>query len=191
MFYPYSPHRVLMIASGIVASIIRTVVFARTDPVVDVTCKCILGSSQADNHAHRHSVTHANLVNWSIIEPGMYLLAACALSFKPLFRMFAKALHLDTFVTHTGNTGIHNTTPSKTRSRSISRSTTQSEIQMETMKVMKNGGFSELSKGRDEKADKRAMHEQKGSLQVMVTTTWEMDIESRSLYEVSKSKDFA
>ncbi|KAF2737957.1 hypothetical protein EJ04DRAFT_421307, partial [Polyplosphaeria fusca] len=61
---------------GIIASIIRTVVFARTDPLVDVT------------------FTHADLVNWSIIEPGMYLIAACALSFKPLFRMFAKAFHL-------------------------------------------------------------------------------------------------
>ncbi|KAF2466687.1 uncharacterized protein BDR25DRAFT_163487, partial [Lindgomyces ingoldianus] len=68
---------------GIIASIIRTVVFATTDPLVDVT------------------FTHTELVNWTIIEPGMYLLAACALSFKPLFRMAAKALHLDSLVTRT------------------------------------------------------------------------------------------
>ncbi|KAF2026805.1 hypothetical protein EK21DRAFT_38597, partial [Setomelanomma holmii] len=65
---------------GIVASIIRTIVFARTlaeaGPLVDGT------------------FNHVALVNWTILEPGIYLLSACALSFKPLFRMFAKALHL-------------------------------------------------------------------------------------------------
>ncbi|KAF2252600.1 hypothetical protein BU26DRAFT_394231, partial [Trematosphaeria pertusa] len=68
---------------GIIASIIRTVVFARTDPLVDIT------------------FTNTALVNWTIIEPGMYLLAACALSFKPLFRMVAKALRLQSLITHT------------------------------------------------------------------------------------------
>ena len=34
----------------------------------------------------------------------MYLLSACALSFKPLLRSFAKALHLQGFMTHTRST---------------------------------------------------------------------------------------
>ncbi|KAF2007735.1 hypothetical protein P154DRAFT_452904, partial [Amniculicola lignicola CBS 123094] len=68
---------------GIVASIIRVVVFSSTDPIVDVTW------------------THVELVNWTIIEPGMYLLAACAMSYKPLFRMVAKALRLNSLMTHT------------------------------------------------------------------------------------------
>jgi hypothetical protein len=47
---------------------------------------------------------HVSLINWTMIEPGMYLLSACALSFKPLLRMFAKALNLQGFVTHTKST---------------------------------------------------------------------------------------
>jgi hypothetical protein len=39
-----------------------------------------------------------------MIEPGMYLISACALSFKPLFRIFAQALRLQAFVTHTKST---------------------------------------------------------------------------------------
>ncbi|KAF1973490.1 hypothetical protein BU23DRAFT_417780, partial [Bimuria novae-zelandiae CBS 107.79] len=61
---------------GIVASIVRTVVFAQTNMLEDIT------------------FTNVPLINWTIIEPGLYLLAACALSFKPLFRMVAKTLHL-------------------------------------------------------------------------------------------------
>lgn len=47
---------------------------------------------------------HVSLINWTMIEPGMYLLSACALSFKPLLRSFAKALHLQGLVTHTRST---------------------------------------------------------------------------------------
>ncbi|RYO04137.1 hypothetical protein AA0119_g4280 [Alternaria tenuissima] len=75
---------------GIIASIVRTVVFARTlaeaGPLTDVTWN------------------HVSLTNWTMIEPGMYLLSACALSFKPLLRSFAKALHLQGFITHTKST---------------------------------------------------------------------------------------
>ncbi|KAF2798255.1 hypothetical protein K505DRAFT_189223, partial [Melanomma pulvis-pyrius CBS 109.77] len=72
----------LMGSVGIVASIIRTVVFSRIS-VVDVT------------------YTNTEVINWTLIEPGMYLLAACALSFKPLFHSVAKALHLSALVSHT------------------------------------------------------------------------------------------
>ncbi|KAH7401504.1 hypothetical protein BKA66DRAFT_508022 [Pyrenochaeta sp. MPI-SDFR-AT-0127] len=72
---------------GIIASIVRTVVFVQTfadsGPLADVT------------------YIHVTLINWTIIEPGMYLLCACALSFKPLFRSIAKGLHLHAFITHT------------------------------------------------------------------------------------------
>ncbi|KAF2260983.1 hypothetical protein CC78DRAFT_417648, partial [Lojkania enalia] len=54
---------------GIIASIVRVIVFSKTDPLFDIT------------------YTHTELVHWTIIEPGMYLLAACSLSFKPLLRM--------------------------------------------------------------------------------------------------------
>jgi hypothetical protein len=47
---------------------------------------------------------HVALVTWTIIEPGIYLLSACALSFKPLFRISAKAMHLHAFITHTKST---------------------------------------------------------------------------------------
>lgn len=57
---------------------------------------------------------HVELINWTIIEPGLYLIAACALSFKPLFRMLAKALHLDSLITHTKSAIGH--TSSKTKS---------------------------------------------------------------------------
>jgi hypothetical protein len=86
--------------SGIVASIVRTIVFAKTlaeaGPLTDVTWN------------------HVYLVNWTIIEPGMYLLSTCALSFKPLFRMFAKALHLHAFITHTKSTLGTKSNPKRT-----------------------------------------------------------------------------
>lgn len=49
---------------------------------------------------------HVTLINWTIIEPGMYLLSACALSFKPLFRMLASGLHLQARTTHTNTTFV-------------------------------------------------------------------------------------
>jgi hypothetical protein len=86
--------------SGIVASIIRTIVFAKTlaeaGPLTDVTWN------------------HVSLIKWTIIEPGMYLLSTCALSFKPLFRMFAKAFHLHAFVTHTKSTFGTKSNPKRT-----------------------------------------------------------------------------
>ncbi|KAF2018438.1 hypothetical protein BU24DRAFT_170900 [Aaosphaeria arxii CBS 175.79] len=71
---------------GIVASIARTVVFGRVDPLDDPTFKTV------------------ELITWTIVEPGLYLFAACALSFKPLFRMVARGLHLDRLVTSTRTT---------------------------------------------------------------------------------------
>ncbi|KAF1946514.1 hypothetical protein EJ02DRAFT_495313 [Clathrospora elynae] len=89
---------------GIIASIIRTIVFAETlasaGPLTDVTWN------------------HVTLINWTMIEPGMYLLSTCAFSFKPLFRMVAKGLHLQAFITHTkstfGETGTTKSSAKKT-----------------------------------------------------------------------------
>ena len=75
---------------GLIASVVRTAVFAETlaraGPLDDSTWN------------------HVALVNWTIIEPGMYLISACALSFKPLFRIFAKVLRLQAFVSQTKST---------------------------------------------------------------------------------------
>jgi len=42
-----------------------------------------------------------SLVDTTMLEPGIYLLSACAISFKPLLRMLLKALHLQSHITPT------------------------------------------------------------------------------------------
>ncbi|ORY12762.1 hypothetical protein BCR34DRAFT_482258 [Clohesyomyces aquaticus] len=112
---------------GIIASIIRTVVLSGIDPRADVT------------------FSHTEIVNWSIIEPGMYLLAACALSFKPLFRIIAKTLHLESLLTHTRSTlGRHIGKTGKTGKTS----STKSSLRMETFKSDQSG-FTKLHSGKD------------------------------------------
>jgi hypothetical protein len=88
------------------------------------------------------AVTNVPLVNWTIIEPGLYLLAACALSFKPLFRMVAKALHFGSVFTHTKST-LSKTSHNKTNQ------TQQKNIRMETFMSSSNGGFTKLSDSAD------------------------------------------
>ncbi|OAG02579.1 uncharacterized protein CC84DRAFT_1207476 [Paraphaeosphaeria sporulosa] len=109
---------------GIIASVVRTVVFAKTNILDDIT------------------FTNVPLINWTIIEPGFYLLAACALSFKPLFRMVAKALHLGSVLTHTksalNKTSLHKTNQAQ-----------QKDIHMETFKSGSSGGFTKLSDSAD------------------------------------------
>ncbi|KAL5380745.1 hypothetical protein DPSP01_007546 [Paraphaeosphaeria sporulosa] len=109
---------------GIIASVVRTVVFAKTNILDDIT------------------FTNVPLINWTIIEPGLYLLAACALSFKPLFRMVAKALHLGSVLTHTksalNKTSLHKTNQAQ-----------QKDIHMETFKSGSSGGFTKLSDSAD------------------------------------------
>lgn len=103
---------------GIVASVIRTIVFSNIDPLEDATYK------------------HVELINWTIIEPGLYLIAACALSCKPLFRALAKALRLDHLITHTKSALGHH--GSKTKS-----SHTTSAMQLDTFKSS-HAGFHQL-----------------------------------------------
>jgi len=127
---------------------------------------------------NRLLVTHTQLVNWTIIEPGMYLLAACALSYKPLFRVVAKALHLDSFITHTRSfVGKHTINGGKP-------STTQKDIYLETMKSSSSGGFTKLHSGHDSTDEEVDVGvRDNGDLNIMVTKTWEMDVEARSVNE--------
>lgn len=155
----------LSYSSGIVASIIRTIVFSTTDPIKDVT------------------YTHVELVNWTIIEPGLYLLAACALSFKPLFRMVAKALHLDAIITHSRSAiGRHTSKSNHTAKSHV-------DIHLETMKSAQSGGFTKLHAGLD-RPDEDALVKDVGGM-IMVTTTLEMDVESRRESDEYELRDCA
>lgn len=130
------------------ASIVRTIVFAKTlaeaGPLVDITWN------------------HVALVNWTVIEPGMYLLSACALSFKPLFRMLAKALHLQAFITHTKST----LQPSKAYTNKKSMTTENMEYEMQDIN---NGRFYRLSEVSASSGATKKM-------EVLVTTT--VDVET-------------
>ncbi|KAJ4300698.1 hypothetical protein N0V90_002786 [Kalmusia sp. IMI 367209] len=148
---------------GIIASIVRTIVFAQTDPLVDIT------------------YTNVALVNWTIIEPGLYLIAACALSFKPLFRMVAQALHLGALITHT-KSALNKSSYTKTNR-------TQKDIHMETFKSESSGGFTRLSddsdrdcKGQEEVVwfKKNSGHKKglsDGTMSVVITRTVEIQSE--------------
>ncbi|PVI07049.1 hypothetical protein DM02DRAFT_581776 [Periconia macrospinosa] len=71
---------------GIVASIIRTVVFFTTNFAVDNTYNTVA------------------LLRWTLLEPCMYLLAATSLSFKPLLRLVVRFLHLHIILTTADHT---------------------------------------------------------------------------------------
>jgi hypothetical protein len=155
---------------GIITSVIRTIVFAKTlaeaGPLVDSTCtyhRTVLCLTKSDCHLGNHVA----LVNWTIIEPGIYLLSACALSFKPLFRMFAKALHLQVFFTHTRSAfqpgGSHTT-----RNLTIG---TQTDIRLQTIPNNSAGKFHRLSEDSTSSAEDMKM-------EVLVTTTVDVDMES-------------
>ncbi|KAH7095038.1 integral membrane protein [Paraphoma chrysanthemicola] len=135
---------------GIIASIIRTVVFARTlaeaGPLVDST------------------FNHVSLVNWTILEPGIYLLSACALSFKPLFRTFAKAVHLQDFITNTKSAPQR----SKSHVTKKSTSTTQTDLRLQRLYKSGEGRFHKLS-GESDVSSKR--------MEVLVTTTVDIETE--------------
>ncbi|CAG5146934.1 uncharacterized protein ALTATR162_LOCUS1957 [Alternaria atra] len=146
---------------GIVASIIRTVVFSQTlaeaGPLTDVTWN------------------HVSLINWTMMEPGMYLLSACALSFKPLLRSFAKALHLQGFVTHTRST------VGGTKSH-VKKTFTSTQTQPEVFElghirnVSEFGKFHRLSEGVESNSTEEYAERR---LEVTVTTTIELDSEGR------------
>jgi hypothetical protein len=106
-----------------------------------------------------------------MIEPGMYLLSTCALSFKPLFRMFAKALHLNAFITHTKSTF---------GTKSNAKRTMTTERETGTGKeVFELGRFHRLS---DESGRSDDTKGSKG-IEVFVTKTVDLDTEARSGFD--------
>jgi hypothetical protein len=66
------------------------------------------------------------------------LLSACALSFKPLFRIFAQALHLQAFLTHSKSTFPQGKSHTATKT-----ATTPTAIQMQPLSF--GGKFYRLS----------------------------------------------
>jgi hypothetical protein len=110
---------------------------------------------------------HVALVNWTIIEPGIYLLSACALSFKPLFRMCAKALHLQAFFTHTKSAFQ----PGKSHTTKNPTIGTQTDFHLQTMPNTGAGKFHRLSEDSTSTAGDMKM-------EVLVTTTVDVDMKS-------------
>ncbi|KAF1920475.1 hypothetical protein BDU57DRAFT_16106 [Ampelomyces quisqualis] len=133
---------------GIIASIIRTIVFARTlaaaGPLVDSTWN------------------HVALVNWTTLEPGIYFLSACSLSFKPLFCMLAKTRLLQAFITHSKSTFRPGTSTHTTKHA------TQSDVALESMPGALSGRLTRLSEGRERSGVSKRM-------EVLVTTA--VDVE--------------
>ncbi|CAO2656176.1 Nn.00g049790.m01.CDS01 [Neocucurbitaria sp. VM-36] len=141
---------------GIIASIIRTIVFAGTlataGPLTDVTYK------------------HVALINWTILEPGMYLLSTCALSYKPLFRMFAKALHLQAFITHTKSTF------GGTRSY-VKKTSASTQTNAYHMNNIRNAGVGKFHRLSEDRASDNTVHKR---IEVLVTRTIQMASEART-----------
>jgi hypothetical protein len=157
--------------SGIVASIIRTIVFAKTltdtNPLADVTWN------------------HVSLVDWTMIEPGMYLLSTCALSFKPLFRACAKALHLQRFLTHNKSTLSRNKSYPNKKSATL----TDKRTGVFDLGHVRNvsGKFYRLSEDSVRADGKGCM-----KMEVLVTKTISLDSEERTDIPDSFSReDFA
>ncbi|KAF2685507.1 hypothetical protein K458DRAFT_416739 [Lentithecium fluviatile CBS 122367] len=83
-----------------------------------------------------------------MIEPGLYLLAACALSFKPLFRMLGRALHLSQLITYTKSSLGKTFSDRKTNATGPG-----TVIRMDTFKSGSSGGFTKLGEGKDGDGD--------------------------------------
>ncbi|KAF1835395.1 hypothetical protein BDW02DRAFT_496109 [Decorospora gaudefroyi] len=153
---------------GIIASVIRTIVFAQTlakaGPLTDVTWN------------------HVSLINWTIIEPGMYLLSACALSFKPLFRLLAKVLHLHAFITHSRSTfgaGGANGANGKSIVKKSNTFGTGATAQTQSQRGLELGTFARLS----EDSEVTGCSSETGACpggRVMVTKTIELVSEEKS-----------
>jgi hypothetical protein len=147
------------------------------------------------------------LLNWTVIEPGLYLIAACALSFKPLFRMIARALHLSQLVTYTMSSfgGGKTWGDRKTNATSIGGGTV---IRMDAFKSGSSGGFTKLGEGKDGEVYAKdtwdleaGLSVQVGSMQTLghqkadeegvinVLVTRTMAVESESWYGESDDED--
>ncbi|KAF2443967.1 hypothetical protein P171DRAFT_361043, partial [Karstenula rhodostoma CBS 690.94] len=152
-------------------------------------------------HVSDDPVSDVSLVNWTIIEPVLYLIAACTLSLRLLFCMVVKILHLGSLLTHT-KSALNKTSHSKTNQAQ------QKDIHMATFKSGSSGGFTKLSDGadgegndaddRDWKDDvwsKKGSGHKKGSsdgvMSVVVTRTVEIQSEDLASGSQVRSGDHA
>ncbi|KAF2179123.1 hypothetical protein K469DRAFT_674827 [Zopfia rhizophila CBS 207.26] len=103
---------------GIVASCIRMAAFYQTEAFVDNTYASV------------------KLVGWSIIEPGMYLVAACSMKFRPVFTRISRKLHLWEFY--------------GTFTRGESSGGRNSKSMRLDMMPSSNSGFNKMHAGKDE-----------------------------------------
>lgn len=114
----------------------------------------------------------------------MYLLSACALSFKPLLRMFAKALHLQGFVTHTKSTvGV-------TRSH-VKRTFTSTHTQPEVFELGNVSEFGKFHRLSDDNASSSTSGVDEGRIEVPVTKTIKLNSERKLNDERWDSRDLA
>lgn len=108
----------------------------------------------------------------------MYLLAACALSFKPLFRMLAKSLHLDSLITRTGTSSSKQKKSGGSSASSISgkSETTRSIVEMrpEKMGVAKVNGVEKIVTVKEQEQE-----QVDGGFRICVTRTMTMDVEAK------------
>jgi hypothetical protein len=123
---------------------------------------------------------HVALVNLTIIEPGIYLLSTCALSFRPLFRIVAKVLHLQAFITHTKST----LQPGKSYSAKKSTTTTHTDIHLHHLHFAGTGKFHRLSEDSDSSGRSKRM-------EVLITTTVDIETEPETGVKVRSKDEFA
>ncbi|KAF2707388.1 hypothetical protein K504DRAFT_504558 [Pleomassaria siparia CBS 279.74] len=134
---------------GIVASIVRTVVFCRIN-FADATY-------------------NTDAINWTIIEPGLYLEAACAMSFKPLFRMVAKVLHLNSFITQT-RSFVFSQNAIKGSNRTAA--SIEDKLYMDTLKSSNSSVFTKLHSGATSSDEEAEVGLKSDGDQVVMSRSW-------------------
>jgi hypothetical protein len=97
----------------------------------------------------------------------MYLLSACALSFKPLFRIVARALRLQSLVTHTKSTFQ----PGKSYTNNKTVTATQVQFEMQHVRHPSDVTW-------DSRSENSVMSKQK--IEVLVTKTVEVELNVRA-----------
>lgn len=97
--------------SGIVSSCIRLVVFCGTEALKDNTCMCTHSppcASTAPLLIRPFSPgASVSLVSWSVIEPGMYLAAACLPALRPICSKIVPQSLLSRFSGYSSRSGKH------------------------------------------------------------------------------------
>jgi hypothetical protein len=68
--------------------------FFQTEAFVDNTCRVFSCHGSIGTKLTTNLDASVKLVGWSIAEPGMYLVAACSLKFRPVFVALGRMLHI-------------------------------------------------------------------------------------------------